>query len=320
MLARLSHASLAATANGSGSGPRAAIDTGQGMFEGFADTFIDTTDARIRVRHGGKGPPLLLLHGNPETHVCWHKIANQLAEHYHVVATDLRGYGDSVGPVPDERCLNYSFRVMAEDQVQVMRALGYDRFYLAGHDRGGRTAHRLMLDRPETVIKCAILDILPSRHVWHNASRTWAMKSWHWVFMPQTDGLPEAMMAAIPAEQFLAKMMFRPPAGRQVFSPEAFAEYVRCYTPRMIEGSCADYRACATVDLEMDDADFGRKVETPLLILWGVESHTQAVYDDVLGVWRDYATQVEGGPVASGHFIPEQAPEETLARFLAFFR
>ena len=162
------------------------------MFEKFTDTFIDTSEARIRVRHGGEGPPLLLLHGNPETHVCWHKIADQLAENYHVVATDLRGYGDSSAPEPDANCTNYSFRAMAQDQIEVMEALGYKSFFLAGHDRGGRTAHRMIQDHPEAVMKCAILDILPSRHVWHNASRAWTLKSWHWSFMPQTGEIGRA--------------------------------------------------------------------------------------------------------------------------------
>jgi haloacetate dehalogenase len=289
------------------------------MFEGFADTFVETSGARIRVRHGGSGPPLLLLHGNPQSHVCWHKVAGPLAERYHVVATDLRGYGDSSAPEPDADCANYSFRAMAQDQIEVMAALGYGRFFLAGHDRGGRTAHRLIQDHPEVVQKCAILDILPSRHVWHNASRSWALKSFHWVFMAQTGGLPEAMMASVPREQFLEPMMVRPPNGRAPFTDEAWAEYVRCFTPKTIMASCADYRACATVDLAMDDADFGNKVETPLLILWGAASHTQAVFDDVLDVWRDYGTDVQGAGIVSGHFIPEEAPEEVLARFTAFF-
>lgn len=289
------------------------------MFEGFADTFVETSGAHIHLRHGGEGPPLLLLHGNPQTHVCWHKIAGRLAEHYHVIAPDLRGYGDSSAPQPDARCMNYSFRAMAQDQIEVMQALGYSQFFLAGHDRGGRTAHRLLQDWPDAVWKCAILDILPSRHVWHNANASWAMKSWHWVFMPQTGGLPEAMMAAVSPEKFLEKMMSRPGPELSIFAAEAWAEYVRCFTPKMIMASCADYRACATVDLEMDDADFGRKVETPLMILWGGDSHTQAVWGDALDIWRDYATNVTGGPMPSGHFIPEQAPEETLERFLSFF-
>lgn len=288
------------------------------MFEGFADTFVETSGARIRVRHGGSGPPLL-LHGNPQTHVCWHKLAGRLAERYHVVATDLRGYGDSSAPEPDADCTNYSFRAMAQDQIEVMAALGYQRFFLAGHDRGGRTAHRMLQDRPDVVERCAILDILPSRHVWHNASRNWALKSWHWAFMAQTGGLPEAMMAAVPRERFLEPMMVRPPNGRSPYTPEAWAEYVRCFTPKTIMASCADYRACATVDLAMDDADFGRKVDTPLLILWGAASHTQAVFDDVLDVWRDYGTNVQGAGVVSGHFLPEEAPDEVLAHFRSFF-
>jgi haloacetate dehalogenase len=160
---------------------------------------------------------------------------------------------------------------MAQDQIEVTRSLGHAQFYLAGHDRGGHTAHRMTQDHPEAVIKCAILDILPSRHVWHNASRSWVMKSWHWVFMPQGRGLPETMMAALPPEQFLDTMMVREPAGRNIFTPEAWAEYVRCFTPKMIMASCADYRACATVDLGMDDADFGHKTDVPSLVIWGTE-------------------------------------------------
>ncbi len=289
------------------------------MFAKFTDAYIDTSGARIRVRHGGQGPPLLLLHGNPQTHVCWHKIADQLAEDYYVVATDLRGYGDSSAPEPGADCMNYSFRAMAQDQIEVMEALGHNKFFLAGHDRGGRTAHRLIQDQPAKVMKCAILDILPSRHVWHNASRSWALKSWHWVFMAQTGGLPERMMASVPPEQFLEKLMARPGSDLCIFSQEAWAEYVRCFTPKMIMASCADYRACASVDLEMDDADFGKKVDVPLLILWGVRSHTQAVFDDALVIWRDYADKVEGGPIVSGHFIPEEAPQVTLERFRKFF-
>ena len=289
------------------------------MFEGFADTYIDTSGARIRVRHGGKGPPLLLLHGNPQTHACWHKIANRLAEHFHVVATDLRGYGDSSAPDPDERCLNYSFRAMAQDQVEVMQALGYGQFQVAGHDRGARTVHRMMLDHPDTVLRGAVLDILPSRHVWHNASRAWGMKSWHWTFMAQTGGVPERMMESVPAAWFLEKKLSKPGIGLSIFHPDAWAEYVRCFTPKTIKGSCADYRACATVDLELDDADWGRKVEAPLLVIWGVKSHTEAVFDDVLQVWRDYAAQCQGGPVVSGHYVPEHAPDETFDWFMKFF-
>lgn len=289
------------------------------MFEGFERTEIETSGARIHLRHGGDGPPLLLLHGNPQTHVSWHLMAPELAKHFHVVAADLRGYGDSSAPEPDETCSNYSFRAMAQDQVEVMQALGYDKFYAAGHDRGARTVHRMALDHPEKVLKAAVVDILPSRHIWENASREWAMKSWHWVFMAQGGGLPEGMMEAVPAEWYMKQKLGKPGIGIEIFAPEAWAEYVRCFTPKTIKGSCADYRAAATIDLELDRADSHRKVTCPLLAVWGVKSHTEAVFDDVLGIWRQYAENVTGGPVKSGHYVPEHAPEALLEWFMRFF-
>jgi haloacetate dehalogenase len=293
------------------------------MFEGFARTEVETSGgARIHLRHGGSGPPLLLLHGNPQTHVIWHRIAPRLAERFHVVATDLRGYGDSSAPDPSVTT-NYTFRAMAQDQVEVMQALGHERFMVAGHDRGARTAHRMALDHPERVTRLALLDILPNRHIWRNASAEWAQKSWHWVFMPQGDGtgdgLPERMMESVPAEWFLERKLGKPGIGLSIFAPEAWAEYVRCFTPKTIRASCADYRATATLDREMDEADWGRRIACPVLVLYGGRSHTGAVFDDVLAIWRDYAQDVAGEALDSGHYIPEQAPEETLAWFLRFF-
>jgi len=289
------------------------------MFEGFVRTEIETEGARIHLRHGGKGPPLLLLHGNPLTHASWSKIANQLAEKYHVVAPDLRGYGDSSAPEPDATCSNYSFRAMANDQVEVMRKLGYDSFYLAGHDRGARVAHRLTLDHPQAVKKLALLDILPTLHIWENASADWALKSWHWVFMPLNNGLPELMLGAIPPEVFIEKKISKKGIGMSIFDPEAVAEYVRCFNAKTILGSCADYRATATVDLELDRADRHRKVECPVLLLWGGKSHTEGVFSDVFGIWKDYATDVVGEGLESGHYVNEHRPAETLAWFLKFF-
>ena len=290
------------------------------MFEGFTATNIETSGARIHLRHGGDGPPLLLLHGNPMTHVSWHKIAGRLAERFHVVAADLRGYGDSVGPEDGSpNHINYSFRAMAQDQVEVMEALGYRTFSVAGHDRGARTAHRMCLDHPDRVRKAALVDILPNYHIWTHASKAWAMKSWHWLFMAQPYDMPERMMAAVPPEWFMEKKLSKPGIGLGFFSPEAFAEYVRCFTPKTIHASCEDYRACATCDLEMDTADRDRKVETPLLVIWGAKSHTGTVHGDVLSVWKDYATTVEGGPIACGHYVPEEAPDETYAWFVRFF-
>jgi haloacetate dehalogenase len=290
------------------------------MFEGFTRTEIETGGgaARIHLRHGGSGPPLLLLHGNPQTHAIWHRIAPRLAERFHVVATDLRGYGDSTGPDP-EVTANYTFRAMAQDQVEVMRALGHESFMVAGHDRGARTAHRMALDHPERVTRLALLDILPNRHIWRNVSAEWAMKSWHWVFMPQEGGLAERMMESVPAEWFLERKLGKPGIGLSIFAPEAWAEYVRCFTPKTIRASCADYRATATLDRAMDEADWGRRVACPTLVLYGGRSHTGAVFDDVLAVWRDYAEEVVGGPIDSGHYIPEHAPEAVLGWFLRFF-
>ena len=289
------------------------------MFEGFERTNITTAaGARIHLRHGGSGPPLLLLHGNPQTHASWHRIADRLARRFHVVATDLRGYGDSTGPDPADLA-NYTFRAMAQDQMEVMQALGHARFMVAGHDRGARTAHRMALDHPGRVARLALLDILPNRHIWRNASAEWALKSWHWTFMAQEAGLPERMMEAVPAAWFMERKLGKPGIGLSIFAPEAFAEYVRCFTSKTIRASCADYRATATLDRAMDEADWGRKVACPTLVLYGARSHTGAVFDDVLAVWRDYAEDVTGGPLDCGHYVPEHAPDETLDWFLRFF-
>jgi haloacetate dehalogenase len=292
------------------------------MFEGFERTDIETSGARIHLRHGGKGPPLLLLHGNPMTHVSWHKIANRLAAEFHVVAADLRGYGDSSAPEPDAACTNYTFRVMAQDQVEVMEKLGYREFMVAGHDRGARTTYRMCLDHPDRVRRAALIDILPNHHIWNHTSRQWALGSWHWSFMAQPADFPERMMAAVPAQWYMERKLSKPGIGLGFFDPAAFAEYVRCFNPKTIKGSCADYRAGATLDLEMDTADHaaGRKAGCPLLVLWGKQSHTGKVYGDVLSIWRNYATAVTGGPIDCGHYVPEHAPDETYAQLAKFFR
>lgn len=292
------------------------------MFENFETLDIDTGGARIHLRHGGNGPPLLLLHGNPMTHVSWHKMADRLAQQFHVVAPDLRGYGDSVGPEDGgENHINYSFRAMAQDQVTVMERLGYSEFFAAGHDRGARTVHRMCLDHPARVTRGAVLDILPSHHIWNNTSKDWALKSWHWLLMAQPYDLPERMMAGVPPEYFMEQKLSKPGIGLDFMDKRAFAEYVRCFNWKTIRGSCEDYRACVTCDLDMDTADFnaGHKVACPLLVVWGARSHTGMVHGDVLAVWRDYAGDVNGGPFDCGHYVPEEAPDETLGHFLKHF-
>ena len=289
------------------------------MFDGFTVMDIKTSGARIHLRHGGNGPPLLLLHGNPLTHVSWHKISDRLAKFFHVVAADLRGYGDSSAPEPGENHINYSFRAMAQDQIEVMEALGYQSFFVAGHDRGARTAHRMCLDHPDRVQKAAVVDILPNYHIWTHASKEWATKSWHWLFMIQPNDLPERMMSAVPAEWYMERKLSKPGIGLMPFSKEAFSEYVRCFTEKTIRGSCADYRACASCDFEMDSADRNKNVRCPLLVIWGEKSHTGTVYRDVLAIWRQFGADVTGGSIDCGHYVNEEAPDETYDWFMKFF-
>ena len=292
------------------------------MFEGFELADINTDGARIRVRHGGNGPPLLLLHGNPATHLSWHRLANRLARHYTVVAADLRGYGDSVGPEEGgENHEHYSFRAMANDQVEVMRQLGFDQFYVAGHDRGARTTHRMCLDHPHKVIKAAVLDILPSQYIWTNVDKAWATEAWHWTFMIQPAPFPERLMGAVPAEWFMRNKLSKNGRGLDFFPTEVFDEYVRCFNWKTIRASCEDYRACATIDLEHDTTDLeaGRRVVAPLLVLWGRYSGVGR-NPDVKAIWQSRAeSPVEGGPVESGHYVPEEAPDETYEWFRRFF-
>jgi haloacetate dehalogenase len=299
-----------------------------GLLPGFVTDDIAVRDqgfgaATIRFSRKGSGPPLLLLHGNPMTHVAWHRVAPKLAERFTVVAADLRGYGDSVGPEDaGEGSRNYTFRAMALDMVALMAALGFPRFQVAGHDRGARTTHRMALDHPERVWRAAVVDILPNVHIWRNASKQWAMKSWHWPFMAQPYDLPERMMAGVDPRWFMERKLSKPGIGLGVFDPRAFDEYVRCFTWKTIVASCADYRATATTDADMDEADFesGLRVRMPLLAVWGARSHTGQVYGDVLAVWRRFAAgEVTGGPLECGHYVPEEAPAGVLRWFEAFF-
>ncbi len=285
------------------------------MFDGFQTTRIDTGEVEINVRHGGSGPPLLLLHGYPQTHAMWHAVAPVLAEEHTVVACDLRGYGDSGRPRTTADHWPYCKRAMAADQVAVMRALGFDRFAVAGHDRGGRVAYRLALDHPERVRRLAVLDIVPTGEVWTRADRAFGMGYWHWFFLAQPAPLPERLIAG----DLDAYYGFH--GTRDRMAPEALAEYRRCGAdPAVIHAMCEDYRAGATLDLEHDLADRSRRrrIACPLLALWGGRWFLEDWYD-VLAIWRDWAGDVQGRALDCGHYLPEEAPEETTAELRAFF-
>ena len=285
------------------------------LFPAFKHLDMRTNGAIIRLRHGGSGPPLLLLHGHPVNHVSWYRIAARLAQSYHVVLADLRGYGDSSLPEPGEKGINYSFRVMAEDMIEVMEQLGHRQFFLAGHDRGARLSHRMCLDRPEKVTKVCLIDGLPSHHIWTNTSREWALGAWHWLFLAQPEPFPETLISAVPADWYLRN---RGGSGLSALPKPVFDEFVRCYTPKTIKGTCHDYRANAGIDFEMDAADRDRQIATPLLILWGTRGGPET--DEYPTVWRKYARNlVAAEAFNSGHYLHWDVADQVYDRFVRFF-
>jgi len=283
------------------------------MFEGFVHKRVATREAVINLRHAGDGPPVLLLHGHPQTHVMWHRIAPQLARSYTVVCADLRGYGDSSKPqtTPDHE--PYSKRAMARDQVEVMQSLGFERFAVVGHDRGGRCAYRMALDRPERIVSLSVLDILPTAEHFRRTDMAFAMGYWHWFFLAQPYDLPERLIAGDPDAFYLRR-------GRSMFDPAALDEYRRCFTnPETIHAMCEDYRAGASIDMELDENDLkaGRRIACPVQALWGLKNGLERWYD-VLDVWRAWADDVQGHGIDCGHYLAEEAPDETLAALEAF--
>src|SRR5919202_518801 len=286
------------------------------MFEGFQLAKIDTGEAVIRVRYGGSGPPLLLLHGHPQTHAMWYKIAPRLAESFTVVATDLRGYGGSSKPAGWSDHSGYSKRAMAADQVEVMEALGFDSFAVVGHDRGGRAAHRMALDYQERITKLAVLDIVPTHWVFATADKELATAYYHWFFLIQPYDLPERLIGADP-DYFLGKKLGGWGTGIEMFVPEAYTEYERCFSdPKTIHASCEDYRAAATIDLEHDEADRDQRVECPLLALWGEKGVVERLYE-VLEVWCEYARNAWGRTLPCGHYLAEERPGETVGELVS---
>ena len=289
---------------------------GADYFPGFKRLTAKTSGATINFVTAGSGPPLLLLHGYPQTHIEWRDVAPRLAKTFTVVAADLRGYGDSSKPADGENHLNYSKRAMAQDQVDLMASLGFQKFALVGHDRGGRVAHRMALDHADRITKLAILDIVPTYKVLHSVTNELATANFHWWFLIQKSPMPETLIATS-AEVWLRSRFERIPQG--ILSKEAFAEYLRSFTlPGSIHGSCEDYRAGATIDLEHDAADLAHKILCPLLVLWGARGAWPKLYD-VLEVWKERGSNVTGKEMPTGHFIAEEKPEmlfEELSKFL----
>ena len=287
------------------------------FFPGFERRQIATSGATINLVTGGSGPPLLLLHGYPETHVMWRKVAPRLAQDFTLVIPDLRGYGDSSKPASTPDHAAYAKRALAQDQVETMAALGFERFRVAGHDRGARVTHRLLRDHPGHIERAALLDIVPTLYRFETIDQKAATGSYHWFFLIQPAPFPERLIGA-EAEYYLRHSLGldRNPGALE---PEVFAEYLRCFSnPETIRATCDEYRAGAGIDLEHDRADRGRKIAMPLLVLWGQRSGQGSGYD-MLAVWRDHADNVTGRAINSGHFLPEEEPDDTYRALRDFF-
>ena len=290
------------------------------MFKDFQEGQFIHGDISINCVIGGNGPPLLLLHGYPQTHVMWHKVAPALAKEFTVVASDLRGYGDSGKPATADDHAPYSKRAMARDQIELMAHLGFKKFYLAGHDRGGRVGHRMTLDHPVAVQKLAVLDIAPTYSMYTTTDMEFARAYYHWFFLIQKYDLPERLIGSNP-EYYLGKKFGQWGRDGSAFSDEAMAEYIRCFTPEMIHASCEDYRASASIDLVHDDEDIqsGKKIDCPLLCLWGTKGFVGRKYD-VIYEWCKWAKDVRGHGIPCGHYIPEEEPQKTIDALLSFFQ
>jgi haloacetate dehalogenase len=296
------------------SGPSRAGSSLTALFPGFIQQSVQTSGAVINTVRGGSGPPLLLLHGYPETHAMWHKVAPSLAQRFTVVMTDLRGYGDSSKPADGDGHVNYSKRAMALDQIEVMRTLGFDRFAVVGHDRGARVTWRMAVEHPGVVTKAAVLDIVPLPY--SRVTRQFATEYYHWFFLIQPAPLPETLIGNS-AEAYLRSRFQRPAGGTEAIAPEAFDEYLRCFTPATIHATCEDYRAGASIDLVHADEHRTTKVTCPLRVLWGSRG-TVGRLEPVMEIWRQHGVAVTGKALPAGHFLPEEVPDETLSELLAF--
>jgi haloacetate dehalogenase len=290
------------------------------MFDGFQRVRCDAGDATIAGVVGGNGPPLLLLHGYPQTHCAWHRVAPPLAREFTVVATDLRGYGDSTAPADDARHGPYCKRAMATDQIAVMRELGFDRFAVVAHDRGARVGYRLALDRPDAVSALVSLTVVPTSEVWHRTDKAFALGAYHWFLLAQPYDLPERLIGADP-DFFLDWTLRKMTRGRDFLAPAAIAEYRRCFRrPDVRHAMMEDYRAAASIDHELDAADraAGHRLACPLHVLW--EQDRYAGGETPIDIWRQWADEVTGQPIAAGHLMAEEAPDDVLAGILPFLR
>ncbi|HWE15327.1 MAG TPA: alpha/beta hydrolase [Solirubrobacteraceae bacterium] len=290
------------------------------MFDGFATRELETDRGAIHARVGGAGPPLLLLHGYPQTHLMWHGAAPLLAEHFTVVATDLSGYGASLRPPVADDHAPHSKRALALDQVQAMASLGHERFAVAGHDRGGRVAYRMALDHPDRVSALAVLDIVPTGEVWARADDRLVLGYWHWGFLAQPAPLPERLIAGDP-DAYFDHHLHTIGLGT---APERYPEPVmdayrrQLRDPGAVQAICEDYRAGAGIDRQLDEADRGRQIACPVLCLWGRRGALELFYGDVLEVWRTWAPGVTGRGVDASHFLVEDRPEEVVPELVAF--
>lgn len=290
------------------------------MFAGFRQTRLLANGVNIHTLVGGNGPPLLLLHGYPQSHLIWHGVAEQLATQYTVVLTDLRGYGQSDKPAGQPDHANYSKRTMAQDQVQVMRQLGFGEFFLCGHDRGGRVSHRLAVDHPEAVKKLMLLDISPTLTMYEQTNMDFARSYWWWFWLIQPAPFPESMVAAAP-ETYLKKKIGWGHAGLSAFTEQTYSAYLSYVSdPATMHGMCEDYRAAASIDLAHDraDRDAGKKIVCPMNVLWGEFGVVNRCFKP-LEDWRVVANDVRGRTLPCGHYIPEEVPVLLLDEMKAFF-
>ncbi|GAA4264026.1 alpha/beta fold hydrolase [Dactylosporangium darangshiense] len=291
------------------------------MFDRFEEFDISTAGASIHGRRGGDGPPVLLLHGIPETHLMWHRVAPHLAERYTVVATDLRGYGDSGKPPSTADHEPYSMRAIGRDQLEVMHHLGYDEFSVVGHDRGARCAYRFALDHPDVVRRLAVMDVVPVGDAYDRADKDFSLLYWQWSFLAAPEPVPEQFINATPGS--MVEFMLNSWAEvKDAFPTEVRAQYIEKWNdPDTVHGICEEFRAAATLDYQQDEADRGNlKITCPVLFLWSQRGSVAKLYDNPLAIWQEWADDVRGEPVPVGHFIPEEAPEETTRQLLSFLQ